>query len=372
MPERRHMSRFVAGAMVVACLATTGAARGAEARLENGTAWYTIPDTAIEGKGWSDTKRPFDRLPGKAEGVVRDPVWGLSRHSAGLAFRFRSNATAIYARYTLLSDAVAMPHMPATGVSGLDLYALTEHGTWNWVGVTRPSAQDVEGELASDLSPGMREYLVYLPLYNGVEKLELGVATDDSFELLPPRTLKPIVFYGTSILHGACASRPGMAFPAILGRRLDRPVINLGFSGNGRMEPEVAELLAEIPAAAFVVDCLPNMNAPEIAKRAEPLVRRIRTAQPDTPIVLVEDRTYANAIFKPASQQRHATSRAALRNAYDRLVADGVTGLRYVEGEQLLGPDGEATVDSSHPSDLGMWRQADVLEPILRPLCADR
>lgn len=339
-----------------------------EPKIEQGMAWYDVSAWGVEGKAWSETHRYFDRLPVKAEAMVRKPVWSLSRHSAGMAVRFKTDAPRIAARYTLLSDSVAMPHMAATGVSGVDLYAANEQGQLRWLGTTRPTSQTVQGDLASEIAPAMREYRAYLPLYNGVESLEIGVPEGSKFEPLPPRDQKPIVFYGTSILHGACASRPGMAFPAILGRRLDRPTINLGFSGNGKMEPEVGQLLAEIDAAIYVIDCLPNMNGTEVAERAEPLVRRLRAAHPDAPIVLVEDRTYANAEFKPSSQERHATSRAALKAAFTRLVSDGVQGLYYVEGEHLLGDDGEATVDSSHPTDLGMMRMADALEPVLRPL----
>jgi lysophospholipase L1-like esterase len=108
------------------------------------------------------------------------------------------------------------------------------------------------------------------------------------------------------------------------------------------------------------------MEGDSVAKRTEPLVRRIRQDRPKTPIVLVEDRTYANTPFLPARRQRHATSRAALRAAYERLAADGVEGLHYVEGEHLLGDDSEATTDSSHPSDLGMMRMADALTPVLK------
>jgi lysophospholipase L1-like esterase len=159
-----------------------------------------------------------------------------------------------------------------------------------------------------------------------------------------------------------------MAFPAILGRRLDVPVVNLGFSGNGRMEPEVGALLAELDARVYGIDCLPNMRGPEVAKRAAPLVRQLRAARPAVPIVLVEDRTYTNTPFLPANRERHAASRAALKAAYEQLLSEGVPHLHYVEGEHLLGKDGEAATDGSHPSDLGMMRMADALEPVLRPL----
>lgn len=340
-------------------------------KLEDGLAWFDVRDWGVEGRGWSQTERYFDRLPAKAKGKVRDAVWQLSRHSAGMAARFETDATVIWTRYTLLSNSLAMPHMPATGVSGVDLYAQDGTGRWRWLAVGRPErAPNVKVRLIDGIEPGRRAYMLYLPLYNGVESLQIGLAPQAAMKPLAPRGSRPIVFYGTSITHGGCASRSGMAYPAILGRRLDRPTINLGFSGNGTMDLEVAALLAELDAAAYVIDCLPNTNASAVAERTEPTVRRLRSARPKAPIVLVEDRTFANAPLLPAHRRHHAASRAALKAAFQRLQAAGVEGLVYVEGEHLLGDDGEATVDGSHPTDLGMMRMADALEPILRPLVA--
>ena len=339
-------------------------------KVEKGIAWFNVKDWGVEGKGWNDTARFFDRLPSKAEKSVRDAVWGLSRHSAGMLVRFETNSSTIHARYRLLSSRLAMSHMPATGVSGLDLYAQDERGVDRWLAVARPSQQDVNVALAQRIDPpqGRRRYSIYLPLYNGVDALEIGVADKSEFQPLEPRQAKPLVFYGTSIMHGACASRPGMAIPAILGRRLGRPTINLGFSGNGRMEKEVGALLAELDPFIYAIDCLPNMSGATVAQRAEPLVRQLRAARPTTPILLVEDRTYTNARFRKAARERHAASRAALRQAFDKLRADGVEHLHYLAGEELLGDDGEAATDGSHPSDLGMVRYADAYEPLLRKI----
>ncbi len=365
---------FIAANLLSGLSGVTLAAESASVspRVDDGIAWYDVSQWGVEGKGWEETARYYDRLPAKAEGVVRGPVWSLSRDSAGMAVLFKTDASKITARYRLRSERLAMSHMPATGVSGVDLYGRDAEGKWGWIGVSRPAAQDVTATLADGLLPGNREYMVYLPLYNGVESLEIGVPEDAAFQPIAPRSTKPIVYYGTSIAHGACASRPGIAFPAILGRWFDRPVINLGFSGNGRMDAEVADLLAELDASVFVIDCLPNMDAAAVAERTEPLVQRIRKARPHAPIVLVEDRTYANTPFLPSRRQRHDGSRAALREAYQRLTAAGVKNLHYVEGENLLGEDGEATTDSSHPSDLGMMRMAESLMPVLKPLLADR
>jgi hypothetical protein len=329
--------------------------------------WYNVGDIGMEGQGWTDTKAPFDRLPGKADGFVRAPVWNLSRHSTGLVVRFTTDATAIHARWTLTSPSLAMPHMPATGVSGLDLYVKTTDGKWRWLANGRPTAQTNTAALAQGLPEGKRDYLLYLPLYNGVSSVDIGIAKGKSLEKSASRPAgrrKPIVFYGTSITQGGCASRPGMVHTAILGRQLDYPVINLGFSGNGKMEPEVAKLLAELDPACYVIDCLPNMNGEEVGERVGPLVETLRKAHPTTPILLVEDRTFTNAFLLPARQKHHETSRAALKKAFDRLTPSD-KNLYYLKGDDLLGDDGEGTVDSSHPTDLGFVRQAAAFRPVL-------
>jgi hypothetical protein len=334
--------------------------------------WTDIRDLDVEGRGWTDTKAFFDRLPAKAESVVRGPVWSLSRCSSGMLVRFVTDARQIHARWTLNSKNLEMRHMPATGVSGLDLYVRTSPREWRWLGVGQPNAESNSVQLVSGLPAGTnREFLLYLPLYNGVRTVELGVPPGAAVAKAGPwgpGTRKPIVFCGTSIQQGGCASRPGMVHSSILGRRFNWPTINLGFSGNGRMEPELADLLAELDPVVYVIDCLPNMTSEEVGARVEPFVRRLRQAHPATPIVLVEDRTYSNSYLIPGHQKRQAESRAALKAGWQRLKRSGVKNLSYLRGEDLLGGDSEGTVDGSHPSDLGFMRQADAFAKVLRPL----
>ena len=332
-------------------------------------AWHDVTSWGVEGRLWEDEERLrwFDRFPAAAEKTVPPDVWTLSRDSAGMAVRFETDAQTIRVRMKLLNEKLARPNMPATGVSGLDLYARDTTGRWRWVAVTKPEKQEFEADLIPGLAlaPGRREYLAYLPLYNGVESLAIGVPEGAAFQRLAPRG-KPIVFYGTSITHGACASRPGMAHVAILGRRLERPVANVGFSGNGRMDAAVGDLLARVDAACYVIDCLPNMDAKLVRERCAPLVKQLRAARPAVPIVLVEDRRFTNEWILPAKKAHHDANHAALREAFDALRRDGVGGLFYLQGDGLLGDDGEGAVDASHPTDLGFLRQADAFEPVLR------
>jgi hypothetical protein len=342
---------------------------------DTGVHWYDIRPLGIEGQGWTDTKAPFDRLPAKAEKTARPQVWNLSHHSAGLCVRFVTGATTIQARWTVTSKNLAMPHMPATGVSGLDLYVKRAAGRWQWVANGRPTAETTTAELATGLAAGEKEYLLYLPLYNGVSSVEIGLPEGTALKHADPRPegrQAPIVFYGTSITQGGCASRPGMVHTAILGRRFNRPVINLGFSGNGTLDADIAALLGELDAAVFVLDCLPNLTAGQVAERTEPFVKALRKAKPTTPILLVEDRTYANAPVLPALAQRNADSRAAYRKAFDAIVSGGDKNVYYLAGDRLIGDDGEGTVDGSHPTDLGFMRQADAFAEVLRPLLPPR
>jgi hypothetical protein len=160
----------------------------------------------------------------------------------------------------------------------------------------------------------------------------------------------------------------GMVHTALLGRRLDRPVVNLGFSGNGRMELEVAQFITEIDAEIFVIDCLPNIRADKVRERTRPLVELLRKRHPKTPVVLVEDRNYADAWLVENKRRRNAESQAALREVFAQMQKDGIEGLHYIPAIDLLGEDGDGTVDSSHPNDLGFWRQANAFERVLRPL----
>ena len=352
--------------------AQTGATLDASTAVESGdgkTLWFDALALGIDGQGWEDVAHPYDRFPAEAKGVVRDAVWNLSENSAGMSVRFITDSPTVAARWSLRTGMLDMHHMPSTGVSGLDLYAKDSDGEWRWVGAGRPKEQSQSvATLVSGAPKGMHEYQLYLPLYNGVEKLEIGIeagATLQQAPTYPQSHAKPVLFWGTSILQGGCASRPGMAYPSIIGRRIHRPVINLGFSGNGRMDPEIVELIGKLDVAAYVIDCGPNMTATMIAERTEPLVQGLRKAQPTTPIVLVENIKYQRGWFVESMRNSYIKKNLELKAAYDRLRAAGVGGLHYIPCDNLLGNDAEATVDGVHATDLGFMRMADAIGPVV-------
>jgi hypothetical protein len=326
------------------------------------TVWYDCTLLIIEGKGWTNTESFYDRLPAKAKDTAPASVWGLSHDSAGICVRFTTDAPSLQVRWTLLKNDLAMPHMPATGVSGVDLYFNDPSGKWRFVANGRPS--QITNTALFSLTPGS-EFILYLPLYNGVKSVEIGIPVGKAISTpaqSPRERRKPIMFYGTSITQGGCASRPGMAATAIVGRALDIPVINLGFSGSGRMEPEMGDLIMELDPSVFVLDCLWNMTPDIVAERLEPFVRKLRAAHPDTPILLAEDSSFRN--ITPTEKGRLA------RDIYRKLTKEGIKHLYFLPNKGMLGTDFDGTVDTVHPNDLGMQRQAEVfikaLAPILR------
>lgn len=345
------------GAMIVFCITTASDAA---------TVWRDAAALTLEGKGWDDTAGPYTRLPEKARGLVRDPVWNLAGNSAGLVARFTTNATDIRARWELTGADLAMNHMPATGMSGLDLYVKLD-GTWRWLGVGRPTARQNEAVLASGLPAGQREYALYLPLYNGVTRVEVGVPDGASLTPAPPRhgVRKPVVFYGTSITQGGCASRPGMAYPAIIGRALDIPTVNLGFSGNGQGEREVSDLLAEVDASAFVIDPLANINGSAVEERLGYMLETLKARRPDVPVVLVEHPIFTFAFTREMGRAAADGWNVPLRALYDRFAPQWNGRMFLVPCDRLLGSDGEATVDGIHPTDVGFMRMADEIAPVV-------
>jgi GDSL-like Lipase/Acylhydrolase family/N-terminus of Esterase_SGNH_hydro-type len=332
--------------------------------------WVDARKLTVEGLGFKDVKSPYDRLPGRAEGVVPPAVWNLSQDSAGALVRFTAATTEIRARWTVTNSNLAGANITAIASSGLDLYAKTDAGKWRWLGFGQPKFPDSTATLVTGIPAAEREFMVYLPLRNHVTSLEFGVPKGTTIKPAPARAAgsKSIVFYGTSITHGIGASRAGMTHVAILGRTFNREVINLGFSGNGRMEPEVVKFVAELDPAVFVLDCLPNMGAQLVTERTVPGVKLLREAHPNTPILLVEDRNIQTGFLVEARRKANEANHAALREAFAALKAEKIPNVYYLEGANLLGDDGEGTVDGSHPTDLGFVRQTAEFERVLRPV----
>jgi hypothetical protein len=321
-----------------------------------GRDYFIIEGTSIPA---SEKESPYDRLPISYKSRVREDVWDLSKSSAGISVRFLSNSTAIHVKWELLGDA-KMNHMAETGIKGIDLYCKIDDN-WQYVNTGRPTGKVNEALLINNMPVKMREYKMYLPLYDGTTKLEIGIDSLSRLEKPGRNEKKPIVFYGTSITQGGCASRPGMAYTNVLNRKLNVDCINFGFSGNGKMEKPMAELISGMDADLIVIDCTPNMTPVDIHENSIPLVEIIRSKQPAIPIVFIESLYYEKSFFDDSSRIKITNKNRMLKNEYDEMLKKGYKNIFYIDNKDALGTDHEGTVDGVHFTDLGFMRFADFL-----------
>lgn len=341
------------------------------------TAWHNPLEEdqcVIQNQGFvKEIGHSYVRLPDRAREKVPQAVWNLSRNSSGLAIHFYSDASHIEVRYSV-EQRRSMDHMPATGVSGVDLYAINSDGVMTHLSGQysfRDTITYTYDAIKSDRNHKMGyEYRLYLPMYNTVKWLEIGVPHGASFKFVPCRREKPIVVYGTSIAQGGCASRPAMAWSNILERRMDRPVINLGFSGNGRLDKGVIEMIGEIDAAAYILDCYPNLTGfekQEVVRRTVDAVRSLRARHSSTPIVVTSFSGYPDSHLIESRAATEQRLDEAGREAMRLIEEEGIGNVHYITPEQLSMPD-EATVDYVHLTDIGMQRMADTYETVLRKM----
>lgn len=322
----------------------------------------------VYGKVSDQTNSRYERLPSRLQGISREPVWYLGQHSAGLYVRFRSNSTSIHARWESTFNNT-MTHMTDTGTKGLDLYTMVD-GEWRHVCSALPQGKISERTFISNMDPIEREYMLYLSLYDGVSSLEIGVdkgASLDQPAIDSPSSEKPIVMYGTSILQGGCANRPGMVHTSIISRHLDREVLNLGFSGNALLDMEIAELMASVEdPGLYVLDYAPNAFADMIDANGEKFFRIIRDAHPDVPVIFIEDVIFPYTIFDNAILKQVVGKNEAQKRLFNKLKKSGEKKIYYICAEGMVGDDGEATVDGTHFTDLGMMRYVDHVLPTIK------
>jgi len=330
-----------------------------------------VPATKFKliGKGFADTKYIYSRLPVWLETKTRQPVWDLSINSSGLAIRFRTNSRIIGLKWEVTEDQV-MNHFAPSGIKGLDLYGLKE-GKWVYAGTARPEKKKSETIIVESMIGEETEYLLYLPLYDGIINLEIGIDKDAIIDLPKvesPVCSKPIVFYGTSITQGGCASRPGMSYPNILMRMLNHEIVNLGFSGNAELDLEIAEALCLIDASVYVIDCLPNVDVSMMNDRYIMFIDILHQNKPEVPIVLMESILFTKMDFDQNMKHDVIEKNNLQFQFYKKMKEGGYKKLYYIKGDRLIGNDFDATVDGIHPTDLGFERMANEIFPMLKML----
>ena len=334
---------------------------------ESGLVWLD-PDQKpfkLVGFNWFEQDKVYRRFPVNPDPALPESVEALSNCTAGGQIKFRSDSKRIAVKVKLPSPG-AMDHMPDTGSSGFDLY-IGDSKRQTFYAVVRFSSKYAEytyeyPELESSV---MREFTLNFPLYNGVEELSIALEKDASLAAPSPFVDdRQIVVYGTSIAQGGCASRPGMCYSNILSRKLNRPFINLAFSGNGKGEPEVAEHIASIEnPAMLILDYEANcVNAEKLAETLPEFIRILREKHPTTPILVVSKVAYAREVFdKKLKQYREDCKRIEIENV-ERCQAGGDENIYFIDAEFFQGEDfWECSVDGVHPTDLGFYRMAENL-----------
>lgn len=339
-----------------------------------GIVWHSTDSMPLLGKCVDDasTSVRFQRLPDSLEQKVKRPaLYGLGRHSAGMAVRFASDAPAIHLKWKSIFKS-GMDIMTPTAVRGLDLYMLQPDSTWTFVNTGRPDLYNhvTQATVIDNMDSGMREYMVYLSLYDGVDSLYVGV--DSLYHVTRPHIAlpeveKPVVYYGTSLVHGGCVQRPAMCHTNQLRRRLQRDVINLGFGGNGQLDLEIADVIAATPDPGLIVlDFVPNCSSGQIDTLMIPFVDIVRAAHPDVPILFIECLNHPRSQFDTYMRDATARHNAMMRRRYEDLTAK-YDNLHYLPADGLI-QGNEHTVDALHLTDYGATMFADSLEPIFRSL----
>ena len=314
----------------------------------------------------------FTRLPDSLKTKVRKELYDLGTNTAGLFIRFSSNATKMKVKWNSTFN-VEMNHMAPSGIRGFDIYTLMEDGSWEFVGPARPvvNKKQSTATVFSAMKPGMREYIMYFPLYDGADSLYIGVDSAAVIEMpkvdLPSRE-KPVVVYGTSITQGACASRPGMCYTGMLVRDLNREVYNLGFSGNGRFDLEVAEVMTSVDAGLYVIDCLANNKVEQIKANVGPFFEYLRTRRPDVPVLFVESPMFPGYLFDMNEGDTLKEKNEALRAYYEKLKSQGVKDIYYFDSKGILTEDRQGTVDGYHFTDLGFYRFEKNILPVIKQI----
>ena len=337
----------------------------------NAQVWTDAEVLNLYGKATQETATRYARLPAAFEGVSRTPLWNLGQNSTGLYVRFRTDSPNLWVRWKSAASFV-MNHMTATGSRGLDLYVLVD-GKWRFIAAGRPDtkAAVTERKIMSDMKAEMREYMLYLSLYDGVTELQIG--SEEGYPVLKeavpsPRTDRPIVMYGTSITQGGCVSRPGMLYTSIMSRELDMEFINLGFSGNAFLDLEIARLMASVEnPAAYVIACTENSSVQQFEERGEAFFRILRDAHPKVPVIFVQSVRYSYDILNQEDAAIMEAKMEACRKLYDSLRKAGEKNIYFTDpAATKLFADAESSVDGCHLTDLGAMRFAEVFLPVLK------
>ena len=338
-----------------------------EVEIKDGKATYHLPNEnfSLFGLQYDKDNKRFTRLPDAVAKATSDNVRHLATKTAGgrLCFKTNSSFIELSATYPALCN---MRHMPLTGSSGFSLFEDTPDGE-KFVGLLNAYPADKQGFTAACALKGdvLRDYILYFPLYNDV--YDLTITLDEQAKIQPfcPYQDKlPILYYGSSITQGGCASRPDNSYQAIICKKNRIDYINLGFSGSAKGEKAMADYLSQIPCSIFVCDYDHNAHSPEELQSTHyPLYETYRKANPKTPILFITRPDYRD----PIVDEKYIK---IVKATYEKAKAQGddnvyfILGKTFFEGGQVC----DYTVDNCHPTDRGFAAMADKIYPVIQEI----
>lgn len=324
------------------------------AGTRDGMRFYTLPCEPFKIYGVRHGENGFYRLDPEFAASISEGVKFLATNTAGGRVRFKTNSKKLKA-IVKYRNFCCMGHMPLTGSSGLSVVDVTRR-EWKFMGSIRPERNDEHGyEGSVNLSGEMHEYVLWMPLYNDVDELTIGLDEDAVVEKGHEYGYdgKPIVYYGSSITQGACASRPDNSYEALISKFVCADFVNLGFSGNAKGEPELARYAASLNPLAFVIDYDHNAPDAEYLKNTHyKFYRAFRKENKTTPVIFV---SRPDVERDPSCAAR----KAVIKESYRKAKAAG-DEVYFVDGsEMFIGKMREnCTVDGCHPTDFGFFRMA--------------
>lgn len=334
--------------------------------------WYNPKEKPfrISGFAWFDKEKKYRRLPSKPEFKIPTNVDELANNTSGGQIRFRTNVSKLVLKVKLTA-AAGMGHMPASGQCGFDVY-VGEPGQQKYYASAYPTVHEQSFErviwdftsCSKHKVEQVREVTLNFPLYVGVEEVLIGTNPDAIIETPTPfLSDKRVIFYGTSITQGGCASRPGMSYTNILSRRFNLEFINLGFSGSGKGEREVALTIREIDSpACFVLDYEANASLEQYKATLLPFIKTLREYYPDVPMIIVSRIPFVQAEGR-GWYDEYQERREYSRTTVEVLKQQGDQHISFIDGSTLLGEYWhECTVDGIHPNDLGFMEMANRME----------
>ena len=304
--------------------------------------------------------------PNKYE--MRKGVSNAMKHSTGIAILFTTDSRAIHAKWSTLSKSLGANMTPVFH-SGLDLY-LRENGKWIFAGIARPKTNGTtkhENTLVRRMAEGKKECMIYLPMFNGVTSLEIGVDEGATIEPMASPFKYRVFFVGSSLTHGASACRPGASYVARIGRMLNAETPNIGVSGQCKLDSFYADIVCDSKADAFVFDTFSNSTAKLIDERLYNFVKRITAAHPNTPMIFLQTVKRDQGHFDLGARKRNDDQRAAAEK-WMKQICKEFKNVYFLNPGFEIGNDGEGTIDGTHLNDLGVQRTIENVVPKMKKI----